>query len=95
MFDLPVVTDQERKAATAFRNFLLDEGFDMAQYSVYMRGFAGKERTEAVIARIKSAVPPAGKVSVLCFTDKQYENIVNFTGGIGARPKNPDQFTLF
>jgi CRISPR-associated protein Cas2 len=37
MFDLPVVEKAERKAATAFRNTLLDQGFEMSQFSVYMR----------------------------------------------------------
>ena len=37
MFDLPVITDKEKKTATKFRKFLLDEGFIMMQYSVYSR----------------------------------------------------------
>jgi CRISPR-associated endonuclease Cas2 len=37
MFDLPVVEKAERKAATGFRNALLDMGFEMSQFSVYMR----------------------------------------------------------
>ena len=37
MFDLPVGTDKERKRATKFRNFLLDEGFSMSQFSVYLK----------------------------------------------------------
>ena len=42
LFDLPVGTKKERKAATKFRKFLLDQGFEMSQYSVYMRFCAGK-----------------------------------------------------
>lgn len=34
LFDLPVVEKQERKAATDFRNFLLDHGFSMVQFSI-------------------------------------------------------------
>lgn len=37
MFDLPVVEEVEREAATDFRNGLLDHGFAMSQFSVYMR----------------------------------------------------------
>lgn len=37
MFDLPVLTKRQRSEATRFRHFLLDEGFWMAQYSVYVR----------------------------------------------------------
>ena len=37
MFDLPVGTKAERRAATRFRQSLLDDGFEMAQFSVYLR----------------------------------------------------------
>ena len=45
LFDLPVLTKQERKDANRFRKFLLDQGFDMCQFSVYLRFCAGKEQT--------------------------------------------------
>lgn len=41
IFDLPVQTKAQRRAATKFRNFLLDEGFSMSQFSVYMRFCGG------------------------------------------------------
>ena len=44
MFDLPTHTKKERKAATHFRNFLLDEGFEHSQLSVYARFVNGKGR---------------------------------------------------
>jgi len=37
LFDLPVVEKAARKAAANFRNTLLDMGFEMAQFSVYLR----------------------------------------------------------
>lgn len=40
IFDLPVGTKTERRAATRFRHFLLDQGFMMSQFSVYMRASA-------------------------------------------------------
>lgn len=39
MFDLPVGTKDERRRATKFRNNLLDLGFQMAQFSVYVQYF--------------------------------------------------------
>lgn len=96
LFDLPVVTKKERKAATGFRNFLLDQGFEMSQYSVYARFLAGKEQAETYVKRIKENLPPSGKVNVLFFTDKQYENMQVFHGR-KSQPaqKNPAQFVLF
>jgi len=96
LFDLPVTEPAERKAATKFRHFLLDQGFEMAQFSVYVRYTSGKEAVEAMTQKVETSLPPNGKVDILQFTDKQYENIVSFRGGgRGARNKNPEQFVLF
>jgi len=96
MFDLPVRSRAERKAATGFRNFLLDLGFERSQYSVYLRFCRGKEQVEAYARRIERSVPEYGSVNLLSFTDKQYENIVRFTGRRKeAARKNPDQLALF
>jgi len=96
MFDLPVLTKRERRKATEFRKFLLDNGFDMAQLSVYMRFCAGKEQTKTYTRRVQSALPDSGDVQILYFTDKQYENIVTFQGRMRGKPnKNPEQFLLF
>lgn len=96
MFDLPVVDPLERKAATDFRNFLLDLGFEMAQLSVYLRFCSGPEQVQAITKRVREALPQGGKVDILTFTDKQYENIVSFrSGSPGPRRENPDQFDLF
>ena len=96
LFDLPTTTPKERRAYTQFRNFLLDNGFEMAQYSVYVRHTNGKDAIQAIIRKVEAAMPPEGKVDILQFTDKQYENIVCFRG---ARrhdsPKNPEQLVMF
>ena len=95
-FDLPTLEPEDRAAYTRFRNFLLDEGFEQAQYSVYVRHTSGKEAVTALIRRIEPEVPPAGKVDILQFTDRQYENIVSFRGRKNrSNPKNPDQYVLF
>ncbi len=96
LFDLPVGTKKERKAATGFRNFLLDQGFEMSQFSVYMRFCAGKEQAETYTKRVEKAVPATGKVHIVYFTDKQYENIVCFDGRKREpAKKNPSQLALF
>lgn len=96
LFDLPVLTKKERKAATKFRKFLLDQGFEMAQFSVYMRFCAGKEQAEARTKLVEKNVPGTGKIHIVYITDKQYENIVSFDGRKRERTnKNPDQLALF
>lgn len=96
MFDLPVVEKAERKAATEFRNSLLDMGFEMSQFSVYMRFCTSSAQVDTYCKRVESALPQGGKVNILQFTDKQYERIVSFHGK-AKQPANktPDQFDLF
>jgi CRISPR-associated protein Cas2 len=96
MFDLPVDTRDNARAATKFREFLLDEGFEMSQFSIYARFCAGKEQVETYIRRIERNLPPDGEIHILSFTDRQYENIVRFSSQRRRAPKkNPDQLALF
>lgn len=96
LFDLPVCTKAERSRATKFRQYLLDEGFEMVQFSVYVRVTKGKEMVEAITKRIGKKVPPEGKVDILCFTDVQYGNIVSYRGHYDrSLPKKPEQLALF
>lgn len=95
MFDLPVMSKAERRAATTFRNFLLDQGFEMSQYSVYLRFSSGKEQVETHLKRIRDNLPRRGKIHVVTITDKQYESIVSFDGRKREPEwKTPDQLVL-
>ena len=96
MFDLPVGTKKQMRDAARFREFLLDEGFEMSQFSVYARFCNGKEQFEAYMRRIEARLPERGDIHILTFTDKQYENIIRFSGQRRRRQrKNPDQLALF
>ncbi len=96
MFDLPVTTKEQARAATKFREFLLDEGFEKSQFSVYARFCNGKEQFETYMRRVESRLPDRGDVHILSFTDRQYENIVRFSGQRRRRQrKNTDQLALF
>ena len=81
MFDLPVLTKRQRKRAAKFRTDLLDLGFDMAQFSVYMKFCGGRPAADALAARVERRIPPEGLVSILVFTDKQYGRMRVFSGG--------------
>lgn len=95
MFDLPVKTREERKLAHDFRLSLLDLGFEMAQFSVYLRYCSGRAEVESYFRKVKANVPGGGKIDILTFTDKQYENIVSFHSGERKARKNPAQYVLF
>lgn len=95
-FDLPVETKKQRAAATKFRQYLLDQGFEMSQLSNYLRLVNGLEQFEAHVRRIEANLPERGDVFIFQFTDRQYENIVRFSDqSRRARKKNPEQIALF
>ncbi len=87
LFDLPVGTKAERKRATRFRNDLLDLGFEMVQFSVYLRHAWSREKAESYARRVGECVPRAGHVQVLFFTDKQYAQSKVYRGR--SRPESP------
>ncbi len=96
MFDLPVETSEQRKAANGFRKHLLDIGFERCQYSVYLRFVEGRDQADTMTRRVQAGLPGGGKVYVLFFTDKQYAGIIRFENRRRRKPlKNPDQFELF
>ena len=96
MFDLPVGTEKERKQATGFRNALLDLGFEMSQFSVYLKYCASTEKAESAGNQVRGKLPPGGKVDILTITDKQFVNMKRFHAK--KRVKNdqkPNQLYLF
>lgn len=96
MFDLPTDSIPQRKAAGNFRNFLLDDGFERSQFSVYARFVNGKEAFASRVGRIERALPDWGDVQILNFTDRQYRDIIHFSDqGRRAARKNPDQLVMF
>lgn len=96
MFDLPVETAEERKAASDFRESLKDLGFLMAQYSVYMKHTSGQRECDTLTQRVREQLPEGGRVYVHCLTDRQYERIVRFERRKRLESqKNPEQFEIF
>ena len=95
MFDLPVGTPKERKAAAQFRKHLLDMGYEMAQFSVYYRVMGSKEVAARYMRSIEKKVPSDGSVNILTVTDKQYENMVCFLGKEKSEPPEVQQLSLF
>ena len=97
MFDLPTESEAERKKATKFRNFLLDSGFEMAQYSVYMRFTGTRENSKKYIRMVKDANPRTGNVCILFFTDYQFGEIMHLEKKKSATKlaEAPAQYQLF
>lgn len=74
-FDLPVVSDNDKREYNKFRNFLLDDGFIMIQFSVYVRICRNQDDLNKHINRVKSNLPPNGNIRILQITDSQYQKM--------------------
>ncbi len=83
-FDLPVKTKSERREATRFRNFLLNDGYHMLQYSVYARVCNGVDAVNKHRARLIAHLPDNGSVRLLVITEKQFESIDILVGPLTA-----------
>ena len=79
-FDLPTETKTDRKRATGFRKALIDDGFTMLQFSIYIRHCASAANAEVHIKRVQSFLPQFGKVGILCITDKQFGDLHLYFG---------------
>jgi len=93
MFDLPVMSDRERKAASRFRHDLLDNGYLMIQFSVYARPCVSYEHMDSHIARIKGCIPEAGNVRLMFMTDEQWKRSHTVIGPNyrpGQHAENPE-----
>lgn len=79
-FDLPMVTKAEKRAYTVFRRFLLNDGYDMIQFSVYGRVLNGSDAVDKHMKRLLVNLPPAGSVRVLTVTEKQFGSMKLLVG---------------
>jgi CRISPR-associated protein Cas2 len=95
-FDLPTETAKDRKIYARFRKKLLNDGFAMFQFSIYLRHCASAENAQAHIKRVKSFLPEKGHVVIMTITDKQFGMIEVFRGTEPAPVAEvPQQLELF
>jgi len=80
LFDLPVTTKRQRKVATQFRNRLLDDGYSMLQFSVYMRSCNSWERMKKHAHRLRLIAPSGGNIRAIMITEKQWEKSIAILG---------------
>jgi CRISPR-associated protein Cas2 len=80
LFDLPVVTKKDRKIYARFRKLLLQDGFTMFQFSIYLRHCPSRENAEVHVKRVKKWLPEKGHIGILTITDKQFGQMELFYG---------------
>lgn len=67
-FDLPTITEENRRDYRKFRKVLIKNGFLMMQESVYCRMLINPTAEKSVVDIIRRNKPPDGIVQVLTVT---------------------------
>lgn len=96
-FDLPTVTRADKRAYTLFRRFLLQDGYDMIQWSVYGRMVNGFDSAEKHLKRLSANLPKEGSVRCLQVSEKQFASMKLLVGQHSFQEKtvNAQQLLLF
>lgn len=97
-FDLPVGTKVQRKAATDFRKFLLDDGFQMIQWSLYARSCVSFARQQTHMTRVRGNLPHEGSVRAIFVTRAQWDRSFVIHGSpakVTAPEEMPEQLMIW
>lgn len=79
-FDLPVLTQQNRRDYFHFRKYLIKSGFLMMQESVYCKLVPNSTLADSCIEQIRKHKPDDGLVQALKVTERQYSQIQYICG---------------
>ncbi len=91
LFDLPTETKAQRKIYANFRKNILKDGFQMFQFSIYMRHCSSRENADVHIKRVKKILPEKGHIGIMCVTDKQFGMMEIFYGQSATNVPPPIQ----
>lgn len=80
MYDLPVISEKDKKIYSKFRRFLLNDGYIMIQYSIYSRICKNHDDILKHINRIRQNTPDKGNVRLLKVTENQYNDMLLLSG---------------
>ena len=95
-YDLPTDTKSLVKAATKFRKNLEKDGFNLFQFSIYIRHCESRENAQVHINRVKAMMPKYGSIALMTVTDKQFGAIELFNDHKAKDlPDQPLQLSLF
>ncbi|MBS1760646.1 MAG: CRISPR-associated endonuclease Cas2 [Bacteroidetes bacterium] len=96
LFDLPTETKKDRKVYAKFRKEIMADGFNMFQFSIYLRHCPSRENADVHIKRVKKILPVKGHIGIMCITDKQFGMMELYRGKeLANAPEPVQQLELF
>lgn len=90
-FDLPVLTEKNRKEYRDFRKFLIRSGFLMLQESVYCKLAQNSTVADTIQENVRKNKPSAGLVQLLRVTEKQYAKMDFIVGESNSKVLDTDE----
>lgn len=94
-FDLPTLTEKNRKEYTKFRKFLIKTGFMMLQESVYVKLALNTTTTNTLMNNLEKNKPADGLIQVLLVTEKQYSKMYMLLGENKSEVLNSTERLVF
>ena len=91
LFDLPVLTGDQRREYARFRKFLLKSGFLMLQESVYCKLALNTTAVNGIVDQIHKNKPEESLVQLLTVTEKQYAKMDLIVGNVKSEVLNTDE----
>ena len=79
-FDLPVITNEDKRNYRNFRKYLIKNGFIMMQESIYCKLAVTRGAAEQIVKNIRTNRPSQGLVQLLTVTEKQFAAMEMITG---------------
>ena len=91
LFDLPVLTGDQRREYARFRKFLLKSGFLMLQESVYCKLALNTTVVNGIVDQIHKNKAEEGLIQLLTVTEKQYAKMDLIVGNVKSEVLNTDE----
>ena len=90
-FDLPVITEENRRAYRKFRKFLLKNGFLMLQESVYCKLALNSTAVRTIVDNVHKNKPEEGLIQLLSVAENQYAKMDIIIGNIKNEVLDSDE----
>jgi len=87
-FDMPTETKDDKRQYRLFRKHIMGFGFNMFQYSIYIRHCISKEISELHTKRVQNILPEKGHIVIFQLTDKQFSDMKVYYGSQYTPPPN-------
>ncbi|AHB36275.1 CRISPR-associated endonuclease Cas2 [Spiroplasma apis] len=87
-YDLPNTTKGENKEYTKFRRILIQNGFYMIQFSIYVKLCINYDQMLIYQKKIENFKPKKGDVRMIGITEKQYKDMKILVGSKTFQEEN-------